>query len=404
MLPNGAVVVFDIRKAATTGLKGNSPLGALSLKTGFQQRILENGVYPQYADSGHLLFWRPPGLQVMAVTFDPEAIEATGNPVSLPFLNNSDFTFSTQGHLVYWSRPVVAEWHLVLVDRKGVGRILRKSKRRMRHPRFSPDGSRIALTLGGGMESDLNVAILDIGRGILNPLDPSEDNGVPEWSADGSRLAFGSLTRDYDLLWTATDTSGEVQRILEGGTFQAPGSWGSNGHLLYVKSQDITTPGDIWSVSPGGEPRPLVATEFDEKQPTFSPDGEWVAFTSDRSGQEEVYVKLFRGEGTAKRISKAGGSQPRWAPDGKELFYRKGRKMIRVVTQLNQTIEVGMPQTLFEGDYNHGLNRVVRNYDVAPDGQYFMMIQSDEDEGGPTHLNVVLNWFEELKQAVRPED
>ena len=154
-----------------------------------------------------------------------------------------------------------------------------------------------------------------------------------------------------------------------------------------------------FSVEDERQPQEFVVTEFNERHPMFSPDGQWIAFTSNRSGQDEIYVKAYPGPGGIVQISSEGGSQPLWARDGKELFYRNGDKMTVISVQTEPTFKMlAAPRILFQGSYYFGSFDWASNYDVTPDGQRFVMVKQPETSA--TQINVVLNWFEELKRLV----
>ncbi len=143
-----------------------------------------------------------------------------------------------------------------------------------------------------------------------------------------------------------------------------------------------------------------MVTEFIEKHPVFSPDGMWIAFTSNRSGRNEVYVKSYPDEGGIMPISTDEGDQPIWARSGKELFYRSGLKMMAVAVETQPTFEAEAPRILFEGLYRNGWFDSTADYDISPDGQRFVMVKASGNENPLTQINVVLNWFEELKRLV----
>jgi serine/threonine-protein kinase len=151
------------------------------------------------------------------------------------------------------------------------------------------------------------------------------------------------------------------------------------------------------------EERPLLETAFNEHSPMFSPDGRWFAYGSDETGREEVYLRPYPGVGGKRSISTDGGTEPLWAPNGRELFYRDGDKMMAVSIETDPELRVGSPEVLFEERFaiTHRAD-APRNYDVSRDGQRFLMVQT-VDEPTPTQLNVVLNWFEELKRLVPTE-
>jgi hypothetical protein len=143
---------------------------------------------------------------------------------------------------------------------------------------------------------------------------------------------------------------------------------------------------------------PWLATISDEHSPTISPDGRFIAYVSDETGQAEVYVQPFPGPGAKKLISNQGGREPKWSTDGNELFFRQENQMMVVAVSTEPAFTAGKPRQLFEGSYAR-LIAGGHSYDVTPDGQRFLMIQR-EDDRSPPQLCVVVNWFEELKRLV----
>jgi Tol biopolymer transport system component len=144
----------------------------------------------------------------------------------------------------------------------------------------------------------------------------------------------------------------------------------------------------------------FLATPFDEGAPQFSPDGRWLAYVSNESGRYEIYVQPYPGPGGKWQISTEGGTEPVWNPNGRELFYRSGDKMMAVDVATQPSFTVGKAHVLFEGPYQPSWTSA-QNYDVSPDGQRFLMLKPVEStEAAPTQINVVLNWFEELKRRV----
>ena len=147
------------------------------------------------------------------------------------------------------------------------------------------------------------------------------------------------------------------------------------------------------------KPQVFLRTPLSESSPSFSPDGRWIAYVSNESGREEVYVQPYPGPGGRSQISTEGGIEAVWASNGRELFYRNGDKMMAVEITTQPTFTAGSPRLLFEGSYSFSANNST-SYDVSLDGQRFLMVQSVEPEQAPTQINVVLNWFEELKRRV----
>jgi hypothetical protein len=182
----------------------------------------------------------------------------------------------------------------------------------------------------------------------------------------------------------------------------APTSWSPDGRTLLYQQMDPKTGWDLWTVSMEGTPRvrPFLQTPFDEFGATFSPNGQWLAYASNESGRVEVYVRPFPGPGGKSQISTDGGANPVWAANGRELFFSNGNKLMTVAVGIEGKFEAGKAGLLFSGRYDFGTD--YRNYDITPDGQRFVVIEDGADNA-PTHLNLILNWADELKRLLRPK-
>jgi Tol biopolymer transport system component len=184
-----------------------------------------------------------------------------------------------------------------------------------------------------------------------------------------------------------------------------PTSWSPDGQTLAFTDvlDRVTGTGDI-RMLPLEDKQELWAfldTEFDESGAMFSPNGRWLAYMSNETGRDEVYVQPFSVTGPrgTKQISVSGGTEPLWAPDSRELFYRNGDKMMAVAIETEPELSIGTPRLLFEERFSPGPPWARRNYDISPDGKRFLMIKREQDLV-PTEIIVVLNWFEELKRLV----
>ena len=179
-----------------------------------------------------------------------------------------------------------------------------------------------------------------------------------------------------------------------------PGAWSPDGRVLIYHEVHADRERDLLLFPSEGEPTPFLVTEFNELGPRLSPDGDWVVYVSDQTGENRIYAQPFPGGGAAVPISTGPGTEAVWSRDGREIFYRNGDRMLVVPIGVGPDLVVGTPNVLFEGTFNHDPSRVgVPNYDVSTDGQWFLMVRTELDEG-PPQLNVVLNWFEELKARV----
>jgi eukaryotic-like serine/threonine-protein kinase len=227
-------------------------------------------------------------------------------------------------------------------------------------------------------------------------------NYTPVWTPDGKRIAFESNKEGpVNPFWQLADGSGGLERLNTSENLQVPMSWSPDGQLLAYIEFNPTTGYDIWVLRMSDrKAQPFLRTQFNESVPRFSPDGHWLAYISDESGRYEIYVQPYPGPGGKWQISTEGGTEPVWNPNGRELFYRDGDKMMAVDIGTQSGFAAGKPRVLFEGQYapTPGTSP---NYDVSSDGQRFLMLKPNEQaEAAPTQINVVLNWFEELKQKV----
>jgi len=411
ILPDGKAVLY----AALLDLaSGDFRIEVLSLETGQSKVVIEGGKSARYASTGHLIY-SPSGTgTLMAVPFDLQELEATGDPDQIlqgvrHTLNGSvDYSLANDGTLVYVegeggtsSNPGKPVW----VDRDGGGveAIVEDILEFPRYPRISPDGQQLAMTTGTGDAGNLWVYNFD-GQPPY-PLALEGMHGLPVWTPDGKKVAFGSgVAGSLDVVWIPADGSTlEPEALLEGSSNQTPASWTPDGEELVFVQTDADGPIDIMAVSPKeGEPRLVVQTKYSARTferggtASLSPDGRWLAYVSAVTGEPEIWVRLYTSSGAPTRISHRGGLEPVWSRDGHELYFLEGSKMMAVKIETQPELRPQPPEVLFDGDYFH---RNRPSYDVASDGR-FLMIQpmGNEQEEGKIHL--VLNWFEELKRLV----
>jgi serine/threonine-protein kinase len=319
-----------------------------------------------------------------------------------PTFGSAEFSSSADGSLAYvpgGSR--VGERTLLWVDRKGASQALPAPPRGYLTPRLSPDGQRLAVSIPGTNEG---LWIYDLGRGTLTRLTAPSLIPFPIWTADGKRVTFSALLSGaINICWMPADGSGAVEGLTTSEDFHSPGSWSPDSQVLAFSELDPTTGYDIWMLGLQRErkPRPFLQTASNECGPMFSPDGHWLAYVSDESGRLEVYLRPYPGPGGKWQISTEGGAEPVWAPNGRELFYRNGDKMMTAAVEIKPVFAASTPKLLFEGHYEAG-NFFERDYDVSPDGQRFLMIKASEQESATTQLNAVLNWSDELHRLSPP--
>jgi Tol biopolymer transport system component len=283
-----------------------------------------------------------------------------------------------------------AKTSLVWVDREGKAELLGKDQDLYRDVRLSPDGMKEVVRVGD------QLWIHDLQRGTRSPLTSGNAaNFRPLWSLDGTRIIFGSNRGgDWDIYSQPSDGSQPAEVLLKRPYDQWPLSILPDGTLLYLELHPKTGR-DLWTLSPDGKTTPLRVTPFNEQEGQFSPGPtsgpRWVAYTSDESGRNEVYVQSYPGGTNRIAVSDGGGATPRWSADGKELFYVTGDAVVAVAVRSDRTF--GAPQKLF-GRSNYYLKY---GYDVSHDGKRFLMIRRDEGSV-PNQLNVILNWSDESDQ------
>jgi len=402
-MPGGEAVLFNA--SVYNAQTATAPLVLYLLKTGERRDLIQAGMRPQYALSGHLLFSQ--GGTLMAAPFDSGQLHVTGAavPVIEGVLQASStgatqYSFSDNGALVYIpGRSLAVErGKLVWVDRKGTEQPIAAPERSFVRPRVSPDGRRLAVAIA---DAGFQIWIYDLDRETLTRL--TFEGGInldPVWTPDGKRIAFES-GGPGNLFWQAADGSGKAERLTTNEYGQLPVSWSPDGQVLAFVELSPSTGRDIWTLRlDDRKPQAFLQTPFSEGAPAFSPDGRWLAYGSDESGRPEIYVQPYPGPGGKWQISTDGGTEPAWNPNGRELFYRQGTKMMGVDVTTQPSFSVGKPRTLFEGQFAPSATPSDRNYDVSSDGQRFLMVKTLEQEQPISQINIVLNWFEELKQKV----
>jgi Tol biopolymer transport system component len=337
------------------------------------------------------------------VPFKASELAVTGEPVALvqgirrSSGGAADYALSASGTLVYV--PVsenAGSASAVWVDRRGeaVERAVRDSLTNPSDPRISPDGKRLLLVTGSSADGDIWNYDLS-GRPPI-PLALPNDNEFPVWSPDGQRVAF-SIGINSQIYTVAADGRGDTPRALA--ARGAPKVWSVAGELLFVNVN-----GDIFGTAVGGsaDAHKIVASAYSEFDPALSPDGRWLAYVSNRTGQDEIWVQGYP-DGVAVRVSGSGGSEPQWSADGREIFYRQNDAMMSVSVQPAAEFSFAPPERLFSGPYLQRAHQLGHSYDVARDGRFLMFVPDDKNRAAaPASIVVVQNFVEELKQRVRP--
>ena len=407
VLPGGHSVLFTIE-----GAEG-SQIGVFTPETGEQAILVQRGSSPRYAPTGHIIYSVAGTLR--AVGFDLDRLEVTTSPVPVvdavhTYGAGANFSLAANGSLVYVPSTPVPLRRLVWVDRAGREEVLEAEPRVYDNPRVSPDGRRIAVQVDDPGNSD--VFIYDIERRTLTQLTfAPERDWIPLWSPAGDAVLFRSDREGGGVFRKAADGTGEVELLTTETTYGLPFSWSQDGILVLYGNSAGSGSNDILTLSleSGRQSfQPLIPGPSTEEHPSVSPDGQWIAYASLESGQFEVVVRPYPNVDDGRwQISTDGGSEPVWGAEGRELFYPgrpdisgglEGATRMMVATMGEEPpFPHGAPRMLFGGDYVFPGSG--RHYDLAPDGR-FLMLKSVADGAAPQQINVVLDWFEELKALV----
>ncbi len=383
------------------------------LETNKRSSIFKGGSYARYIPTGHLIYGRDETLY--AALFDIKQLKIIGPHIPVvsgiitPASWSAQFAVSPDGSIAYITvKARSTELRPVWVDRQGqVQPLPGAMPRGYINVRISPDATLAAFTIQDGDNRD--IWIYDLVRHTLNPLTSDGSSALPFWIPDGKFVLFGSYrgASKPQLFRQSLTGSGEAELLA---TLEEPvgamTSCSPDGKEFLFARSDPKYPRldqDIWVVQlkQNGEhsQRPYIQRDINQREAVWSPCGRCVAYSSDESGRWEVYVEPYPGPGPKVPVSTEGGQQPMWSRDGKELFYRNGNKMMAAAVETEPQFRVTGYIELFEGRYLSTAS--LQNYDVAPDGR-FLMIQ-EPTESATLGINVVLNWFDEMKRLVPGE-
>ncbi len=389
--PDGRVVFAAV---ATGGSRSATHIEAVSVDSGDRHTVVESGTAPVSTPSGHLVFFRDSAL--LAMPLDPDhrrpagpAIRAVSS-VYATISGSALFAVSNSGSLVYMRRSAASQ--LVWVSRENGAEIRASEENRSyMFPGVSPKDSNKVL-----FASDGDVSILDIDRSLVTRLttDATIGNSYPVWTPDGTRAIFRAST---GLHWVDAQGSGRTGFLPGTSANDYPSSVSPDGRWLAFLRLAGEKSADVFVIPLDGSsnPRPLANTPAFEGGAQFSPDGKWVAFSSNESGHFQVFVRAFEGPDRKWLVCQS-GKYPRWNRNGKELFYRDRNKMMSVAVSFGPDGPiVSAPRVLFAQRYLYGLGQTTANYDVSADGQAFLMVK---DQSSSSRLNIVLNWFDELRR------
>jgi serine/threonine-protein kinase len=404
---NGKAVLFTVAEVAADP----GELYVRLLETSEQKPVLTEAAAGRVLPTGHLVFVRSGSL--WAVPFDQSRLEVRGTPV--PVIEQIrvesggavQYDISDDGTLVFVpGAPVNRDQRpLLLVSIDGKVSPVPAPLRSYTSARLSPDGTRIAAQIDLGDAAD--VWVVDIARGALTRLttDPGFD-GSPMWSPDGRSVVFSSTRGgQWSLHRKMADGTGNDELIasVKSSTATAvyPTAWTADGQLAVMANLDI----GLVPADGKGEWKPLIQTPATETQPAISPDGRWIAYGSNETGAGEVYVQRFPHLGDRQLVSVDGGFMPTWSHDGRALFYLRGgppRDIMRVAIEplRDGGLRISTPDKVADWSF-YAAQFAPRYYDVGPDGRLVVIgLTATDSTTTLREINVVTNWFEELKRLV----
>ena len=384
---------------------------AFNLETKVKTVLIEGGTSARYSPSGHLVYARNGSL--LAVPFDLDTLRVSGQPVPVASgvymsINSgfAEFDIAGDGTLLYAEGPVEGGERIPMwVDRRGQAQPLPLPPRSYLHPRISPDQHHVAIEVEGPSH---DVFTYDFARGTFTRLTFDGMSHWPLWSPHGDRLAFRSYRTNTFTMWSIpADRSSGEERLTTTGKRQSAASWSPDGRAIAFSQVNAETGSDVYVLPLDGDrtPVPIAQSRFVEGSPKFSPDGQWVAYSSNESGRPEVYIQPWRGPGPKIQVSTDGGTDPVWSRGSGELFYRNGDKMMASTVRFGRSPILSAPQLLWTGHYAAGMSSscgvsgpTSSNYDVTADGQRFLMIQDKDQDAVARQLVVVTNFASSLKR------
>jgi len=409
LLPGDKKVLFTVGVVQSPDYYEDANIDAVNIETGERKTVIRGASSARYLSTGHLLYSRSGVLYV--VPFDPGSLETYGVPVPMvqnlagdPTSGAMDYDVSDDGTLVYIpGQTEINSRRLVKYDMSGALTQFDVPPQTYIEPKVSPDGSRIAVTIGKG--KDFDIWIYDIARKNLNRLTFGGVNRTPVWSSDGKRIAYYSYRDrggDHVAVKNA-DGSGEEENLI-----QIPGRfyldfWTRDGKYLILNQSTLRNSSDIRYIllDQPKDVTPFLATPYDEYVSSVSPNGKWLSYQSNETGVYQVYVRNFPGGGGKWQISTAEGSEAKWAPDGRTLYFLSGGRLMAVDIDTGGSFSNGTPRVLFSGIRPLPVESG-QSYDITPDGKSIVTTQSSSGEESLTSIQVVQNFYGEVVEKAPP--
>lgn len=404
-LPDGKTVIFTIGSMDSPDYYEDATIGAVNTKTGERKVILRGASTARYVPAGCLTYSRSGSL--FAAPFDLNHLEVTGP--SIPVVNGlsgdqttgaMNYAVSENGTLLWIpGQAVSGNRELIFADLAGRFSILPLPPGHYLEPHESPDGRSVALVLGSG--KDYDVWVYSIPNNTTNRLTFGGSNRSPVWSPDGKRIAYSCNPADKpSIIIKEADGTGAAEEIpMDRRSYV--NCWSRDGSTLLLS---MAVPGSGWNLYTlplHGDRRihPLQTTKDDELQATLSPDGRWFSYVDRSSGTGRVFVRPFPNGDGKWQVSSGEGREAHWSPDGRTLYYADAQAITAVPIENSRSFVMGQPHVVLS-DFTWMSLESATTFDVAPDGKHILITRAKEGDDTPRQINVVLNWFEELRKNV----
>ena len=390
VLPGGEWLLYSAANATLTEFRTI----AQSLKTG-QRRVLVKDGGSRYLATGHLLLIRRTGLSF--APFDAARAELTGPALAVPMgIGDGLGDVSQNGHVVFTNVQPDARRTALWLTRDGKPTRLPLEPGPYRLPRLSPDATRLAVARSDPRDNKSDIWLYDVDGSSATRLTFDGQSTGPVWTSDGRRLAFSG--HGPQLFVRDADGTGRPRPLGASGLIRYPYLWfDGNAKLMFTELHETALDIGVVDTADGGKERLLLSSPASETRPDVSPDGHWLAYTSNESGRDEIYVRPLADVEAGKwQVSTGGGHSPLWLAGGRELVFRAPGHVLSVVIRPGATFRFDAPRPLFDDAYVNDTGG--RSYDVSRDGRFLML----KDEAESTdEIHIVFNWFEELKRIVR---
>ena len=399
--PSGRAMVFTIWN--DTGFEGGR-IAVQRLDGSGRAILIQGGGYGRIVEAGegrnYLVYAQNEGL--LAAPIDLDRLTLTGEVKSITegvFANLSGgahFAFSNTGHLVYAPGAIIeASKTLLWVDRTGKESVAAEIPDLSVLMSVTRDGRRLIRLNSQGPSRD--VFVHDLQSGNARRLTNGGFHGRPLLTMDEQRVIYAVGLPNLNLFWKPIDGAGEEERLSTSPNAQIANSVAPDGKTMVYSEFDPVTGSDLWTMALEGnhDARPILKTRFSEGNGSISPDGRWLAYQSNETGRFEIYVAPYLSPGAAVQVTSAGGGEPRWGRDGRELYYRANDRFMSVPMTLGPAAKAGEPRLLFTGDYlSEGL--------FVPSVDRFLLIRQNAQESAGRTLDLVLGWFDDLTAKVAP--